>query len=184
MRRQLRRKGNIVAQHRPRYPDDLWSYKSRGREVRPAGKVIHVHTYLPRSVARRVRREIYPYRHPHQVRKRGRTIRVPLIRRPDMVKTKVKIRLPRLLPLVQGSYVELSNGQLKIHSRKQLRRLEHAQEFNRRRYSEHKGNHRKGRYGQLDSRGSGRFGSVAEAYWRGGSIDQIADAALVARAIR
>lgn len=149
-----------------------------------SGRVFTVSVALPRPVAIKARREIYTYPYPKQVQKRGRTIRLSLARsRIPMVKTKVRIRLPRQLPLVRGSYVSLADGRLNIHSRYQLERLYHAQEFNRRRYGEYKRNRRKASHGQLDSRGSQRFGSVAHAYRQGSSIDKIADAALAVRAI-
>lgn len=148
------------------------------------GRVFTVQTYLPRPVALQARREIYPYPYPKPLQKRGRTIRLAL--RPTharLVPAKVKIRLPRRLPLIGGSYVSLADGRINIHSYNQVRRLIDAQEFNRRRYSEYKRNHRKASHGQIDSRGSQRFGSVAHAYRSGRSIDQIADAALAVRAI-
>lgn len=164
-------------------PDAYLGYK-RSRVSQLPGRVHYVTTYLPRSVAIKARREIYPYPYPNQKRLKGKTIRLALTRPRNMVKTKVAIRLPRRLPLVRGSYVSLADGRLNIYSKYKLERMiNHAREYNTRRYSEHKGNHRKGRHGQLDSPGSRRFGSVAEAYRRGGSIDQIADAALVARAL-
>lgn len=148
------------------------------------GRVFTVTTYLPRPVAYKVRREIYPYPYPNQLQKRGRVIRLAL--RPSRVpyvKAKVRIRLPRQLPLVRGSYVSLTGDRLNIHSYRQVKGLINAQEFNRRRYSEYKRNHRKASHGQLDSRGSQRLGLVANASRRGYSIDKIADAALVARAL-
>lgn len=164
-------------------PDDYLGYsRSRGRSV--AGRVLTIKTFLPRSVAQRARREIYPYPYPNQVRKRGRALRVPLratVAR--FVPTKVRIRIPLRLPLARGSYVSVRNGILTIHSKNQLRRMQDAQEFNRRRYSEYKGHKRKASHGQLDSRGSQRFGAVAHAYQRGGTIDEIANSALVARAL-
>lgn len=180
MRRRLRKKGDLRSSS---IPDAYLGYK-RIRRAPPAGRVLYVSTYLPRPVAQKARREIYPYPYPNQIQKRGRVIRLALKRpRGRMVKTTVAIRVPRHLPLARASYVSLSRNRLNIHSTTQLRRLEDAQERNRRRYSEHKGNHRKARHGQLDSRGSQRHGSVAEAYRRGGTIDEIADAALVARAL-
>lgn len=177
------------------------SYKSPSFRARPAGRVVSIKTYLPLSVALRARNKIYTYKYPSQMRKKGRVIRLPLksyskalerhgVRKGrsrrvmnQMVPVKVRIRLPRMLPEVYGSYVSLARDTLNIHSHNQLRRVIDAQEFNRRRYSEYKGNHRKARHGQLDSRGARRFGAVAETYRRGGSIDAIADAALVARSI-
>lgn len=147
--------------------------------------MLYVKTYVPRSVAFKARREIYPYPYPSQIQKRGRVVRVPLaLRRERFVPVTVAIRMPRQLPVVRGSYVSLSRNRINIHSRKQVERLEDAQERNRRRYVERKGNHRKARYGQIDSRGAAHLGIVAESFKRGNSIDQIADAALVARALR
>lgn len=149
-----------------------------------AGRTLYVTTLLPRSVAYKARREIYPYPYPKPLQKRGRTIRLSLRRRSGpLVKATVAISLPRQLPVVRGSYVSLGRNRLNIHSRNQVRKVLDAQEFNRRRYVERKGNVRKARYGQLESRGSRRFGLVAAALRRGDSIDKIADAALVARAI-
>lgn len=149
-----------------------------------AGSILRITTYLPRPVALKARREIYSYPYPRQRQKRGRTIRLSL--RPTVgrfVKTVVRIRLPRRLPRVRGSYVSLANGSLNIHSTNQVKDVLNAQEYNRRRYGERKGNVRKGRYGQLDSPGSLKSGGVAYASRSGHSIDQIADAALVSRAL-
>lgn len=186
MSSRLKRKGSLSG-----YDSLVPSQRKQSRPVFPekryevAGRVLSVTTYLPLSVARRVRRKIYPYPYPSQKRLAGRAIRVSL--KPSsqkMVKATVKIRLPKVLPKVYGSYVALSDGRMTIHSRKKLKEVIDAQEFNRRRYAEHKGNHRKARYGQLDSGGSQRFGSVAESYRRGDTIDKIADAGLAARAIK
>lgn len=164
-------------------PDDYLGY-SRIRRYSVPGRVHYFTTYLPVPVAKVARTKIYSYPYPKQVRLKHRTIRVPLIRRRNLVKTKIAIRLPRRLPLVRGSYVSLADGRLNIHSKYKLERMiNHAREFNTRRYSEHKANKRKARYGQLDSGGSQRFGSVAEAYRRGNTIDKIAEAALAVRAI-
>lgn len=177
MTRRKKRKGDLTISG-IRYPAEIRRYR------RDPGRVITVNTYLPRPVAIKARREIYPYPYPKQRQKRGRVLRIPLREtHRDMVPVKVRIRLPRHLPLVRGSYVSLSRARLNIHSYNQVKGLIHAQEFNRRRYSEFKRHRRKGAHGQLDSRGSERFGSVAFAYRKGASIDQIADAALVARAL-
>lgn len=149
-----------------------------------AGSILRITTYVPRPVAQRVRREIYPYPYPNQKQKRGRAIRLALApTRGPYVKATVRIRMPRRLPIVRGSYVSVTPKLVTIHSRNQVERLENAQERNRRRYTERKGFHRKGRYGQLDSPGSRRLGIVAKVAQRGGSVDQIADAALAARAM-
>lgn len=167
---------------RPQLPRELdWD------QFRRHEKILAVKVYLPRPVARMARREVYTYPYPRQLQKRRHVIRMSLLgslgsSRAEMVPVKVRIRVPRYLPLVRGSYVSLGRGRLNIHSYHQLRRL-YELEKNRRRYSEGKGNRRKARYGQLDSPGSTRFGSVAEAQRRGLSIDRIADHALVARAI-
>lgn len=164
--------------------------RNRNRPVFPerryevAGSILRVTTYLPRSVVSQTRREIYPYPYPNQKQKRGRAIRLSLRpARGPYVKATVRIRMPRRLPVARGSYVSLSRNMLNIHSTNQVERTINAQEFNRRRYSEYKSNHRKGRNGQLDSPGSTHLGIVAHAYRRGHTIDKIGDAAMVARAI-
>lgn len=181
MRRHSRKKGDL---RNSSSWDSLARLSMVPRRYSVPGRVVTLTTYLPRPVAKRARREIYTYPYPNQKSKRGRTIRLPLTRpRAKMVKTKVRIRLPEVLPLVRPSYVSVTPWSLNIHSRSKLRRLHNAKEFNRRRYSEYKGNKRKARNGQLDSRGSRRFGSVAEVMRKGGTIDEVATAALAARAI-
>lgn len=157
----------------------------RVAEQRLPNRIITVSIPLPLSVAKKARREIYPYPLPLQKRLKGRTIRRPLVVRSDapLVMTKVRIRAPARLALALGSYVSLSRGRLNIHSKNQLARAVHRLEKNRRRYSEFKSNRRKARHGQLDSPGATAFGSVAAAYKLGHSIERIADAALGARAI-
>jgi len=153
------------------------------RRVTLSGPVISLRTYLPRSVALQARRKIYPYPRPLQRSRRSRVIRQRLRTRRDLVPVTVRVRLPRRLPSSLPSYVSLSRGRLNIHSRKQLGALMARGELNRRRYAEGKGHRRKARYGQLDSPGATRFGSVAGAYRSGASISRIADAALGARAV-
>lgn len=146
--------------------------------------VITVVGYLPRPVARRARREVYPYPLPLQKRLRSRVIRRSLRRSSaPLVRAKVRIKVPHRLPLSRGSYVSLSRGRLNVHSYRQYKAALAAGELNRRRYDERKGHRRKARYGQLDSPGALAFGSVAESYRRGQSVSRIADAALIARAI-
>lgn len=154
------------------------------RRYEVAGRILRVTTYVPRPVAHRVRREIYPYPYPKQIQKKGRSVRVSLkpLRGP-YVKAVVRIRLPRRLPAVRGSYVTVRPKLLTIHSRNQLERTINAQEYNRRRYAERKGNKRKAWHGQLDSRGNSYLGIAAHASRSGKSIDQIGNAALAARAI-
>lgn len=148
------------------------------------GRLATLETLLPLSVALQARNKVYPYPIPTQKRLRGRTIRLALTPpRQPMVRTKVRIRLPRILPRVRGSYVSLRRGVLSVHSKRQLNAALAGGALNTRFYQEHKTNHRKGRHGQLDSPGARAFGSVAEAYRRGWSIGKIADAALVARAV-
>lgn len=177
MSKRSRRKGDLRSSF-----DVLSAEFDRGR--RTQGRIFSVTTYLPRPVAIKARREIYPYPYPAQRQLKGRVIREPLrSSRHRLIKTTIRIRLPRQLPVVRGSYVSLADGRLNIHSKYQLERMFNAQELNRRRYSEYKRNKRKASHGQLDSRGSQRFGSVAHAYRQGASIDKIADAALGARAV-
>lgn len=174
----------------------IYTYKFPS-QIRKKGRVIRLPLTLPKrlklkahrkaklimeEVRRKMRRRHKPLRLKEQLMLRRKLKKALLIVNP-MVQTHVRIRLPRFLPMVYGSYVSLTDDTLNIHSENQLRRLQDAQEFNRRRYVEHKGNHRQGRNGQLDSPGSRRFGSVAEAVRRGRSIAEIADAGMAARAI-
>lgn len=155
-------------------------------------RLITVPTYLPRSVANQARREIYSYPGMQQRRLYKRALRVHLIAHGDTKRylrepwhpVRVRIRVPLRLPLAAGSKVSLSRSRLTIHSVNSLRRSIERLEFNRRRYVEHKTNRRRARHGQLDSPGALSFGLVAHALGRGASIGRIADAALVARAIR
>lgn len=147
-------------------------------------RVISVLAPLPRPVALAARREVYPYPFPMQKRLRSRVIRRSLRRSSvPMVMAKVRIQVPRRLPLARGSYVSIDRNRLNVHSARQLRRLLLRGEYNRRRYEERKSNRRKARHGQIDSPGAMGFGSVSEAYRRGFSVNRIADAALVARAV-
>lgn len=166
-------------------PRELTPRRTTARPRPGATRVLTVTLPLPLSVSRKVRRVVYPYPIPAQRRLKGRTLRSDLTtRRERYVDTPVRILMPNRLPLALGSYVSLSRNSLNIHSRNQLRRsLEKKREYNRKRRYEKKGHHRKARNGQLDSKGSTSFGSVAHAYRRGDSIDRIADAALGARAI-
>lgn len=145
-------------------------------------KIITVSVPLPRSVARRARREVYPYPYPNQVRRRGRTIR-RVLPHARLTVARVRIKVPKRLPLALPSYVSISRGRLNIHSRKQLGAALAAGELNRRRYDERKTNRRRARHGQLDSVGATSFGAVGAAAERSWSIDAIAEAALGARAI-
>lgn len=147
-------------------------------------RLLSVSAFVPRSMVSQTRREIYPYPHPLALQKRGRAIRIPMaLRNEPYVKTRVRIRLPKRLPLVRGSYVSITPERLTIHSRNQLHRAIASGERNRHRYVERKTNHRFGRHGQLESRGSAAYGLVAFAARKGWSANRIADQALVARAI-
>lgn len=147
-------------------------------------KILAVKVYLPRPVAKMARREVYTYPYPQQIQKRWRVARYLLrsSKKHKFVPVTVRIRVPKRLPLVRASYVSIRNNMLNVHSYHQTRR-EYERNLNTRRYSEHKGNRRKARYGQLDSPGATAFGAVAEASRRGWSIDRIADSALGARAL-
>ncbi|WNK12884.1 MAG: hypothetical protein [Microvirus sp.] len=172
-------------------------------QLRRKYRTLTVSTSLPLSVALRARKEVYTYPKPNQKRKRARVIRHALLLAPaagrrnqtknklgriilpndPFVETKVKILVPNRLPKAEPSYVSVRRGKLNIHSVNQLDRALRAEELNRRRYQENKGNHRKARHGQLDSPGSLAYGLVAYAAKKNLSIKRIADAALVARSI-
>lgn len=159
-------------------------YYSR-RSAAPAGnrQTLTVQLYLPRPVALRARREIYNYPQPFNLVSLRRTRRLPLRQsRHPMVLTKVRISIPRKLPLTRGSYTSLSRNRLNIHSYRQYQAAMQT-ELNRKRYEERKSGKRHARHGQLNSPGALHHGIVAEAYRRGQSVSRIADAALVARAI-
>lgn len=169
----------------PRYspPEPGWDQRSWR-----SSRILTVKVYLPRPVARQVRREVYTYPYPAQMRKARHVLRYSLLgshapRSVAWVPAKVRVRIPTRLPLVRGSYVSLRRGMLNIHSAQQLRSTLAKGELNARRYSERKTNKRRARHGQLDSPGARHLGLVAEAYRRGASVDRVADAALVARAI-
>lgn len=149
------------------------------------GTVLAVPALLPRPVALRARREVYSYPFPSQKRRARRAIRLSLRvhGRHPYVHTMVRIRLPRTLPLVSSSYVSFTPTRLNIHSARQLRNVVDRRELNRYRYLEKKSHRRRARYGQLDSPGADAFGSVAASAARGLSVQRVADAALVARAI-
>lgn len=137
---------------------------------------------IPVPVSLRVRTVSYPY--PSQQQRLRRTIVKPLtpLREPYRMRT-IKVRSPRTLPVVAGSYVTVRPHRLTIHSKRQTKNLL-EREYNRRRYSERKDRRRMARNGQLDSLRSDPYGLVAEAARRGLSPERIADAALVARSLR
>lgn len=154
------------------------------REAPEFGPILSVDVLMPRSLAARTRREIYPYPFPEQRQLPSRVIRQRLSApREPVVRTRVRIRLPRHLPLVRGSYVSIRKGVLNVHSSRQLAAAVSRGELNRRRYQERKRHRRRAHHGQLDSPGAGRFGLVGLASRRGRSVGRIADAALVARAL-
>lgn len=151
-------------------------------------RVITVPVRLPIAVANAARNKIYPYPYPNQKKLLRKVLRYSLLlssqeRSQKWLKTKIRISLPRVLPKSRGSYVSLTNGRLNLHSERQLSSLLERGETNRRRYGESKSNRRKARNGQLDSSRSLSKGLVAHAYRRGAGIREIADAALVARAM-
>lgn len=151
-------------------------------------RLLTIHTFLPRSMAYQARRKVYTYPSPFSQALQRRTLRYNLrLPRDPLVKAKVRIRVPTVLPTVRGSYVSLStrNGRMRlnVHSQRQHRAALAAGETNRRRYQEGKRARRYASHGQLESRGARRFGLVAASYARGESPRKIADAALVARAI-
>lgn len=173
---------------RSRRPKSNWrrdlSVRSQSAWDDYPDQILTVSTLLPRPVARKARREVYPYPVPLQKKLRSRVIRRALRRSSaPLVRAKVRIRIPRRLPLARGSYVSVNNHRLNIHSHRQLQALLAAGEYNRRRYDERKSHRRRARHGQLDSPGATGFGSVAGVARRGGTVNQLADAALVARAI-
>lgn len=148
-------------------------------------RVITVPVRLPLSIANIARKEVYPYPMINQKRLARRALRANLVlpsrRREKWISTKVRIALPGLLPIADGSMVSLDRGRLTVHSTSALKK-KLQREPNRRRYQERKSNRRSARNGQLDSPGALRHGLVAKAFAEGGSIGRIADAALVARA--
>jgi len=149
------------------------------------GPVLTVYTYVPLPLAVRSRREVYSYPFPAQAQRRRRVLRtVVAAPKGRMVRAAVRIRLPARLPAVKGSYVSVRGSTVNVHSANQVRRLLALGELNRRRYREDKTNRRKARHGQLDSPGAFFEGIVGHAIRRGLSIGEIADAALVARALR
>lgn len=159
-------------------------FRERYKPVPKPSTVISVPVYLPLPVAQRARKKIYTYPILAQKRLNGRVIRTPLRKyKGPVALTKIRVRIPRRLPLAKPSYVSISRGKLNVHSRLQLRRLLAAGETNRRRYQESKTNRRRARHGQLDSRGSTSFGAVAHAVANGASANRIADTALAVRAI-
>lgn len=145
------------------------------------GKVISLYVPMPVSLARRVRTVPYPYPRQRQLRKN--VIRVPLARPGGrFVFKKVRMRVPRVLPLVAASYVSMTDSGLSIHSSRQTRRLL-DREFNRRRYQEHKTNRRRARHGQLESVRSDRLGMLGAAARAGFGARRMAEVAMVSRGL-
>lgn len=148
-----------------------------------SGPIVTVRLPVPVSMAHLARTEIYSYPYPSIRERLTKVIRKRLARpRGKFKMVRVRVRLPRRLPLVPGSYVSLDRDRLNIHSKRQREAAE-LRERNRARYEEGKFNRRKARNGQLASRHSTRFGSLAEASRRGFSADGLGDVALGVRAL-
>lgn len=153
------------------------------------------------------------YRHPHQLQLNTRAIRQavkgaaeprrrrraePLDSRksrytrgtarravPRHILRTVKVVTNRSIPpTVQPSKVLLDprRGRMTISSKRRVKK-DLEREYNRRRYEEFKFGKRRWRNGQLDSPGALKHGMVAAALRMGLSNSQIADAAMVARAL-
>lgn len=151
-----------------------------GREDR---NTIAVRTYVPLSVARRAGSELLTYRNPHQRIHRRRNRRLVLSRpRSRFVPVTFRLSVPSRLPAVRPSYVSLNRGRVNVMNSRAVRRLLRS-EPNRRRYRERKTRRRHARNGQLESVRSDRFGIIANAYYSGASVERVADAALVSRAL-
>lgn len=146
-------------------------------------RTISVVVPVPRSVARRARRVTYAYKFPRPLTRERRVVRVPyFVPRERFVPVRVRLLVPRYLPLVASSYVSMTDSGQAIHSRRQIRRLL-QREFNRRRYEEHKSNRRKARNGQLESVRSDRLGMLGYAARSGFGPRRMADVAMVSRAL-
>lgn len=166
-------------------PFDRGAARPYADDWRRPYRVLTVKVALPLSVSRRARNEVYTYPMPRQRQRMTRHIRVPLQKRKEPYRvTRIRIALPRVLPSALRSKVAVRAGHLVIYGSRNVERTFQRLELNRRYYGEHKSNVRQARWGQLDSPGADRFGIVAEAARRGLSIGRIADAALVARALR
>lgn len=149
-------------------------------------RTVSVSVLLPRSIAQEARREVYSYPFPKQRQLRRRTLRYNLnYYHEPYVRTKVRIRVPRVLPLVRRSYVSLSGirPRLSIYSSAATNSAIERGELNRARYLDGKSNRRKARNGQLDSPGANAYGILGRSVKAGMSIARLADSALVARAM-
>lgn len=152
---------------------------------RRQSQILDIMAFLPVSLALQTRRKIYTYPSPNQRQLQRRNLRHTLKRpREKTIPTVVKIRVPRTLPLVKRSMVDWRNGKTIIRSKLATDRVIHRGEQNRARKQERKGGYRRANHGQPDSPGAHNHGLVAEALYRGLSPNRIADAALVARAIK
>jgi len=157
--------------------------RRRRRRPRPGGRVIPLRVRVPASIAREVSSRIYTYRSPQQVRPRSRVYRRAFrAPRGRFVPVVARVRVPRYLPKVSGSFVSVDRGRLNVHSRRQHRRLM-RREYNRVRYSERKSRRSMARLGQLDSRFRDRHGIMGFAVHRESDVGRLADAALFVRSL-
>lgn len=146
-----------------------------------AGAIRRVTVVVPMPVGLRPRIAYYKYPSPRQ--RSRRVIRQPLGRRGRYVLRKVAVVVPRTLPTVRGSYVSVDRyHRLNIHSHRQLRSVL-DREYHRERYSEDKRNRRSARNGQLESVRADRAGIIGAAAAMGVGAAQLADTALVSRAL-
>lgn len=163
------------AQRRSRVRSRDHRERSRARQVTALSVTVPVPVT---SVVRTVR-----YSYPLSIQRQRRVVRTTLRTLPVIYRMqRVRVIIPRHLPLVGASYVSVVNGRKTIHSRRQTIALL-QQENNRRRYLEGKHKRRSARNGQLESFDRDRLGIVAEAARRGLSPEKIADAALVSRGL-
>lgn len=140
-----------------------------------------VTVYAPRSV---YIPPMLDYSPPRPRRRARRHVRVPLrAPREPVQRRTVRIRLPRQYPKQRPSYVmaDPKRNRINIYSDRKTKALL-AREHNRKRNSERKSNRAKYSANQLDSLRRDRKGIVGATLRRGSAL-QLADAAMVARAL-
>lgn len=146
-------------------------------------RTVQVSIHVPARLARRLP-SVIDYRQPLSFGAPDRTARVPLrSRKEKTVLKKFKVRMPAKLPKQRAAYMMFRQGQLNIYGKKQTARTL-ITEPNRKRKDERKRNKKRGHANQLSSLRHDRLGIVSASVNRGASPSSVADAAMVARALK
>lgn len=96
---------------------------------------------------------------------------------------RVRVRIPSRLPELRPSHVSYRRGRFTVHSLKSTRKL-NSMEKHRRRRNERKWRKRMARHGQIESMSHDYYGMSKAAADAGLTVSQIADTAMVSRALK